>query len=106
MIAMRAVGAVDQRPVAPDSMREKRRVFVLWLHHHAHALKSTDVVGQRQRHTRPAARKSRIRYAKLAQLRHICTARIPDSPELLLVVFRVWQQCGLWVEFPAINAVF
>ena len=97
--------SMNESPVVANSSREQSRVLIFRLHDDAKSFKSLKVRGQRERDAWPTARKRRIGYCVLVELRNVADARIFDAPYFLWKLPRAGNQCRLRIDDPTIDSV-
>src|SRR5947208_8983977 len=91
--------AVKERETPVDPARKQRSVLVVRLHDQSIPLEATEVLGERERHTRPSSAESGVRDHELAELLDEGDPRILDPPELLRIVFRVSAESRRRVDY-------
>src|ERR1035441_9959447 len=96
---------MNQSPPVTNSPGEQSSVFVLRRHDYAESFKAYEVLRERQRDARTAARKGSVCHCVLLEFWNISNARIFDTPYLFRVVARAWRQRRLGINPPSVNAV-
>ena len=96
---------MNQSPSSVDSPGQESCVFVVWRHDDAKSFEGAEILGERKRHARAAARIGCVRHGVLLEFRHVGDARIFDAPQFLGVPFGVGQKRRLAIDLPPIDAV-
>src|SRR5579871_6709740 len=97
---------MNQSPSAVDPSGQKSGVLVVRWHDDTQFFVGPEILGERERDARPPACIGCICHSELLKLRHVGNTWVFDSPQLLWVLFGVWQKCWFTIDLPPIDAVY
>src|ERR1019366_8543070 len=95
----------NERPVAVNSPRKKRRVFVVGWHDDTKPLKAPKILSQSERNSWASARIGCVSDYVLLQFGHENNTRVLNPPDFFGIIDGAGHQCRFAINLPAIHSV-